>query len=62
MLSPEFFGHGFQLNGFLQHWVVAMPLDEIRSTHESTVFAGAPVVMPQIEKHKIDGVRERRTR
>jgi hypothetical protein len=54
MLSPEFFCHGFEFDGLLQYRVIAMPLDEVGPAHKSTMFAGSPVVMPQIKIDKVD--------
>lgn len=38
-----------------------MPLDKIRAAHKGSVLAGSSVVVPQIEVHKIDGLRKWRT-
>src|SRR5215467_7022534 len=55
-LLPQFSRHGLQLYGFLQHRVVAVPLHEIRASHEGPVFGGASVVMPEVEEHKINRI------
>src|SRR5215472_8344593 len=62
MLPPKFGSHGVQLNHFLQHWVIAMPLHEIRSAHKGAMFAGSAVVVPKIEINKIDRMRKWRPR
>src|SRR5579864_210693 len=61
MSSPQLRSHGLQFHGLLQHRVVAVPLHEIRTAHECAMFAGTPVIMPQIEIYKIDRLREGRT-
>src|SRR4051812_13177837 len=61
MLSPEFGSHGFKFNRLLQHGIVSVPLHEIGASHERAMFAGATVVVPQIEVHEIDGLGEGRT-
>src|SRR5215467_7510981 len=60
MPSPELVSHGMQFDGLLQHGIIAVPLHKIRPAHESAVLAGAPVIVPQIEIHKVDGMGERR--
>src|SRR5215475_5322205 len=60
MGSPELGSLGIQLDGLLQHWIIAVPLHKIRPSHESAMLAGAPVIVPQIEIQKVDGVGERR--
>jgi len=35
-----------------------MPLHEIGASHESAVFAGASVVVPEIEIDEVDGLGE----
>ena len=60
MLSPEFRRHRFQLDRFLQHRIVAVPLHEVGASHECAVFAGASVVVPEIEVDKVDGLGEGR--
>lgn len=35
-----------------------MPLHKIGSSHKCAVFAGSPVIVPEIEVHKIRGLRE----
>ena len=62
MFSPQLCGHRLQLDGFLHHGIVPVPLHEIGSAHERAMLAGSPVVVPQIEIHKIDGVGEWRPR
>src|SRR5690348_17219481 len=58
MLFPQFRCHGVEFDRLLQHRVVAVPLDEIGAAHERAVFAGAAVVVPEIEVNKIYGLRE----
>ena len=38
-----------------------MPLHEIRAAHEGAVFAGASVIVPEIEVGEVDGMREGRS-
>src|SRR5581483_274439 len=61
MLSPERGGHGLKFDGLLQHGIVPVPLHEVGASHERSLFAGAPVVMPEIEVNEIDRLREGRT-
>src|ERR1035438_325175 len=58
MVSPEFGGHGLKLNSLLHHWIVAVPLHKVGSSHECTVLARASVVMPEIEVDEIDTIGE----
>src|SRR5215475_12964842 len=61
MGPPQLLGLRLEFNGVVQNRVIAVPLGEVLSAHESPMFGGAPVIMPQIEVEKIDRVRERRT-
>ena len=45
-----------QFDGFGKQLVVPVPLNKVRSTHESAVLAGAAVIVPQIEVSEIDGL------
>ena len=38
-----------------------MPLYEVCASHESAVFSGAAIVVPQIEIDEVNGLGERRT-
>src|SRR5579883_1457496 len=60
MLLPQLRSVRLQLHHFLQHGIVAMPLDEIGTAHKRAVLAGASVVMPQIEIGEVYGLRKRR--
>src|SRR5215469_3916194 len=60
MLPPKLGGHGLELDCFLQHGIVAMPLHKVGASHKGAVLAGASVVVPEIEINEIDRVRERR--
>src|SRR5256885_3395756 len=61
MLSPEFGSHGFKFDRLLQHGIVSVPLHEIGTSHERAMFAGAAIIVPQIEVDEVDGLGERRT-
>src|SRR3954452_7164542 len=61
MDPPQFLGLRLEFDGVLEHRVIAVPLGEILSAHEGPVLGGAPVIVPEIEVEKINGVRERRT-
>src|SRR6185503_5572000 len=58
MLPPQLVGIMLQLSLLQQQFVVAVPLDEIGATHEGAMFAGAPVIVPQVEVGEIDGMGE----
>src|ERR1700733_6848729 len=60
MFFPKLRGHRLQLHRLLHHGVVAVPLHEIGPSHERAVLTGSPVVVPQVEIDKIDGLRKRR--
>ena len=51
-----------KFDGLRQHFVIAVPLDEVGASHEGSVLAGAAVVVPQIEVGKVNRVAERRAR
>src|SRR5579885_2694232 len=59
MPPPQLGGLGLDLDGMLQHGVVAVPLHEVRSAHEGPMLGGAAVVVPQVEVGEVDGLRER---
>src|SRR5215469_4256367 len=61
MLSPELGGHRLKLDGLLQHGIVSVPLHEIGASHERPMFASSSVVVPQIEVHEINRLREGRS-
>src|SRR6185369_10043927 len=58
MSAPQGRRIGLQLHHLLQHRIVAVPLHEVSSAHESAMLAGASIVMPEIEVHEIDWLRE----
>src|SRR3974390_1643592 len=60
MLPPELGGHGLKLDRLLHHRIISVPLHKIGSAHERGMLAGAPVVVPEIEIHKADGLGEGR--
>src|SRR5579859_1591452 len=60
MLSLEFGGQGAEFNRFLEHRIVAVPLDEVGTAHERAVLAGAAVIVPKIEIDEVNRLRERR--
>src|SRR4051794_13948278 len=59
MGPPHFLGHRLDLDGVLQHGVVAVPLGEVLAAHERPVLGGPPVVVPQVEVIEVDGLLER---
>src|SRR2546423_13445498 len=59
MLCTQFGGHALHLYHLRQHGIVAMPLNEVGTTHEGAVLRSASIVMPEIEAHEVDGVRKR---
>src|SRR5215472_11862350 len=58
MLPPQFRCIVLKLDGLLHDRIIAVPLHKIGAAHERSVFRCAPVVMPQIEIDKVDGIGE----
>ncbi len=58
MLGTQFRSHGFELDLFLEKFVVAVPLDEIGAAHEGAVLGGAAIVVPKVEEEEVDRLLE----
>src|ERR1700674_3457220 len=58
MQSSQFRGLCSELDGLGQHRVVPVPLHEISAAHEGSVFCRAAVVVPEVEVHEVDRLRE----
>src|SRR5262249_11283058 len=59
MIPPHLLCHGLDFRGVLEYRVVAVPLNVIGAPHEGAVFGRAPVVVPEVEVLKVDGLLKR---
>src|SRR4051794_31794005 len=59
MDASHFFSHALDLGRMLEHWVIAMPLHEIRASHKGSMFGGASVIVPKIEICEVNRVFKR---
>src|SRR5690349_13888460 len=59
MLPPQFVGHGLDLDRVLQQRIVAVPLHEVRSSHERAMLGRSAIVVPQVEVGEVNRLLER---
>ena len=54
MGASHLVGHALDFGRMLEHWIVAVPLNEVGASHERPVLGCSAVIVPKVEVGEID--------